>query len=283
MSFGFGIGDLLSIANTIERIVVEIKAYRSAPSNFQRLAVELELLTTTCTQILHIEPTQADDAVRMENIRKSMCLCLGPLKAFAEKMRCLEDSLGVSKKLSENQGGFNEDTDRDGDGRQGHQNTVRRRYRSVKDRIHWSMIESKEIDELRAVVAGQLVAVDTLLNVRTWTCLTEANNQSKEISERLQRLINDTRAASDESRQFYLSAKAVAISQWDEIQRWQTLSEEERIELKKAIVIVGESNDETKSWTKMLINTVSLWGEKLQDQVDNLTRVNHTFSAYLRT
>ena len=115
------------------------------------------------------------------------------------------------------------------------------------------------------------------------TCLTEVNTHSIEISERLQSLINDTRAASDESRQFYLSAKAVAMSQWDEIQRWQTLSEEERIGLEKAIATVAESSDETRSWTKMLVNTVSLWGETFQDQVGNLTRVNNTFSAYMRT
>ena len=114
-------------------------------------------------------------------------------------------------------------------------------------------------------------------------CLTEAKTQSKEISERLQSLINDTRAASDESRQFYLSAKAVAISQWDEIQRWQTLNEEERIELKKVILTVSESSEETRSWTKMLANIVGLWGEKLQDQVDTLTRVNNIFSTYMRT
>ncbi|MCJ1285648.1 hypothetical protein MMC26_004989 [Xylographa opegraphella] len=282
MSFGFGVGDLLAIANTIERIVSEIKSYRSAPSSFQRLAIELELLTKTCTQILQIQPIEADDATRMDNIRKSMCLCLGPLKAFAEKMRSSEDSLGVSKWLAENHGALNDDDDPDGNGGQAHQNTLRRRLRSVKDRIHWSMIESKEIDELRAVVAGQLVAVDTLLNVRTWACLTEANVRSDELSERLQSLINDTRAASDESRQFYLSAKAVAKSQWDEIERWQTLNEEERIELKKVILSVSESSYETRSWTKILANTVGLWGDKLQGQVGTLASLNNTLSAYMR-
>ncbi|MCJ1403904.1 hypothetical protein MMC11_007127 [Xylographa trunciseda] len=283
MSFGYGVGDLLAIANTIERIVVEIKAYRSAPSNFQRLAVELELLTKTCTQILQIEPTQADDKARMDNIRKSMCLCLGPLKAFAEKMRGSEDSLGVTKWLAENQGGLSEDTDLDNGWGQGHRNTVRRRYRSVKDRLHWSMIASKEVDELRAVVAGQLVAVDTLLNIRTWGCLTAATFQSKEISEQLQSLIDDTRAASEESKHFYLSAKAVAMSQWDEIQRWQTLNEEERTELKKALLAINETNEEARSWTEMLVNSVGYWGEQFQDQVGNLTRVNNSFAAYMKT
>ncbi|MCJ1394924.1 hypothetical protein MMC18_007804 [Xylographa bjoerkii] len=72
------------------------------------------------------------------------------------------------------------------------------------------------------------------------------------------------------------------MSQWGEFQRWQTLNKEERTELKKAILAVGENSHETRSWTGILVKSVGHWGEKLQDQVGKLMRVNNTFSAYMK-
>lgn len=39
---------------------------------------------------------------------------------------------------------------------------MRERVKEYKRRLHWSRIERKEVDELRAILASEILAVDTI-------------------------------------------------------------------------------------------------------------------------
>jgi hypothetical protein len=75
--------------------------------------------------------------------------CLGPIQDFEQKMRRYDGTLGADAWKNENKG-------------------VRERVKEYKRRLHWSMIERKEVDELRAILASEILVVNTLLSVYEW-------------------------------------------------------------------------------------------------------------------
>lgn len=77
-----------------------------------------------------------------------------------------------------------------------------------------------------------------------------------------------------ESRELNNSAKAVALCQRDEIFRLEALNQEDLVALKQAIHVVGETSDQTQTWTEMLVGSVGYLGQRVQHQVNNLTTLN---------
>lgn len=146
------IGDVIAVANLIERIVAEVNSYRSAPLHFQRLSIELSFLSQVCTQVFRLEPILPDEITQLERIRAIAIQCLVPLRQFEAKMTGYENTLGshavVHSKLGKSR--------------------KRKRWSHFKKRLHWSAIARHEVDELRAIITSEILAMNTLLSMQQW-------------------------------------------------------------------------------------------------------------------
>ncbi len=145
MAFGVSIGDVIAVAGLIERIATEIQDYRHAPEHFQQLATELDFLHQVFQRLGTVEPTSSnqDEVANFGRIKAISTHCKGPLKAFLDKMVTYEPFLGKHKIT----GGL----------------------KGMGKRLHWSTsIGKKEVDDLRAVVVSQILAINTLLNAQQW-------------------------------------------------------------------------------------------------------------------
>jgi hypothetical protein len=145
---------VIAFAGLIERIIVEVKSYQSAPEHFQRLALELSFLSQVCIQIHQLEPTSSGEMAHLQRIRAISIKCLGPLRAFEEKMRKFDSVLSA-----DNWKGGSGDI----------KSSAQRKLESFRKRLHWSMIEKREVDELRAILASEILAINTLLGTQQWS------------------------------------------------------------------------------------------------------------------
>lgn len=117
------------------------------PHHFQRLAIELDFLSKVCHQAFDLRPSRTDELAQLERIRAIALQCLGPLKEFEEKMRSYENALGPSSYKDEGKTS---------------------KVQSFKKRLHWSAIARHEVDELRAILTSEILAINTLLTMQSW-------------------------------------------------------------------------------------------------------------------
>lgn len=162
------LGDVIAFAGLIERIIVEVKSYRSAPEHFQRLALELAFLGQVCNQINQLEPMSQGEIAHIQRMRAISMQCLGPLRAFEEKMRKFDSVLGV-------------ETWKGGNGNT--KSLPQRKLENFRQRLHWSMIEKREVDELRAILASEILAINTLLGAQQWSAHTSKHYSEDQLSE----------------------------------------------------------------------------------------------------
>ncbi|KAL6364712.1 hypothetical protein LRP88_00683 [Fusarium phalaenopsidis] len=94
MSFGYAIGDVVAVLGLIERVAIELRNYKDAPSHFQQLRVELDLVHSTLQHVLRLEPESDEERQTLDKIRAIVVHCSQPLQAMADKMRTKEGSLG---------------------------------------------------------------------------------------------------------------------------------------------------------------------------------------------
>ncbi|KAF5651832.1 general transcriptional corepressor ssn6 [Fusarium sp. NRRL 25303] len=161
MSFGYGVGDVIAVLGLFERIAIELRNYKDAPMQFQQLRAELDLLRGTLERVLSLEPEGDAERETLEQIRAIVIYCAQPLQSMADKMRSKESSLG-------------------------HFRTTRS-LGSIGTRLHWSMIDRSDIEELRKILLSQMAAINTLLSVQSQTRLQRLVLQMK-ISETHQTL-----------------------------------------------------------------------------------------------
>ena len=156
MSINYGIGDALAVVNLIERVVVELRAYRDAPKHFQHLALELQLLQRALRRLLEIEPCDNSDLQQLEEIKAIAMHCRQPLLDFINKMRPSEPYLGpigLTGTLS-----------------------------SIGKRLHWSLLTRKDVEGLRQAAISEMTAINMLLAVQQLDSirkLTSAHDQAR--------------------------------------------------------------------------------------------------------
>ncbi|KAI0808513.1 hypothetical protein GGR55DRAFT_680199 [Xylaria sp. FL0064] len=140
MSFGFAIGDVIAVLGLFERVAVELRNYKNAPTHFQQLGVELELLHSTLKHVLCLSPEDAAEAKTLEQIRAIVMHCLPPIQALVGKMRSKQSSLGHYRS--------------------------RRSLSNIGTRLHWSMIAQKDVEDLRTTLLSEMVAINMLLSAQ---------------------------------------------------------------------------------------------------------------------
>ncbi|RSM20299.1 hypothetical protein BHE90_008547 [Fusarium euwallaceae] len=139
MSFGYAIGDVIAVLGLIERVAIELRNYKDAPSHFQQLRVELDLVHSTLKHVLRLEPESDEERQTLDQVRAIVCHCSQPLQAMADKMRSKEGSLG-------------------------HFRTTRT-LSSIGTRLHWSMVAQSDVDEFRKTIMSEMAAINILLSL----------------------------------------------------------------------------------------------------------------------
>lgn len=140
MSFGFGVGDCLAVIHNLKRIAEEVQNYKDAPQHFQQLNAELRLLQGTLQCVLQIQTTDVNELAGLERIRMIVMHCQQPLQAFVNKIRSKESSLGHFRSAG----------------------TIS----AVGERLHWSLIRRKDVEDLRKVIVSEMVAINILLGMQ---------------------------------------------------------------------------------------------------------------------
>ena len=133
-------GEIIAILGRFERLVLELRNYRDAPTHFQQLRAELELLGSTLRHALQLQPSNDDERQTLDKVGAIAMHYLMPLQAMIDKMRMKDGSLG-------------------------HFRTTRS-LASVGTRLHWSMISRKDVDELRKTVLSEMLAINMLLSAQ---------------------------------------------------------------------------------------------------------------------
>lgn len=105
-----------------------------------------------CNQVFTLQPTLCEERSQIERIRAIAMHCLGPLRAFEDKMRSYDNTFGIhgaAYASGVGAGGL-------------------LKMRSFKKRLHWSAIARHEVDELRAVLTSEILAINTLVTMHEW-------------------------------------------------------------------------------------------------------------------
>lgn len=147
------VGDVIAVAGAIERIVAEVKSYREAPLHFRRLAIELDFLGQVCNHVFTLQPTLPEERSHIDRIRAIAMHCLGPLRVFEDNMRSYDNTFGIH-------GAAYASGVAAGGGLV--------KLRNFKKRVHWSAITRHEVDELRAVLTSEILAINTLVTMHEW-------------------------------------------------------------------------------------------------------------------
>ena len=125
-----------------------MRSYQDAPVHFQRLAIELGFLSQVCEQVFQLQPSCPEEKVQVERLRAIAMQCLGPLKEFETKMKRYDNTLGWNAWTSNPK--------------------KRKRWSNFKKQLHWSTIDRHQVDELRAILTSEILAINTLLTMQSW-------------------------------------------------------------------------------------------------------------------
>ncbi|KAL8875783.1 MAG: hypothetical protein Q9198_005908, partial [Flavoplaca austrocitrina] len=135
-AFGFSVGDFINTINLIRKITKALKETGGAASEYQDAVVELTGLQHALQHLEALQPTQ-DNAGQVNAIRGMALACKIPLQDFMTKLDKYEESLGPWAHGS-SLGGLGRKT-------------------------RWAVSFSKEVEKLRAMVAGKQISINLLL------------------------------------------------------------------------------------------------------------------------
>ncbi|KAI8718094.1 hypothetical protein NCS52_00887400 [Fusarium sp. LHS14.1] len=153
MSLGYAIGDVIAVLGLIERVAIELRNYKNAPSHFKQLRVELDLVHSTLQHVLRLEPESDEELQTLNQIRAIVVHCSQPLQAMADKMRSKEGSLGHFRTTSS--------------------------LSSIGTRLHWSMVAQIDVDALTKTIMSEIAAINILLSVQQLTRVKQLSSQAR--------------------------------------------------------------------------------------------------------
>lgn len=87
MSFGFSVGDFITIARLIQGIVSSLRA--SSIGQYRELTLELDGLHRALQEIEHLKSHPSEEAA-LNGIKIAALMCQHPLDEFAEKLKKFE-------------------------------------------------------------------------------------------------------------------------------------------------------------------------------------------------
>jgi hypothetical protein len=93
MTFGFSVGDVISVGKLISEIVSSLQSIGGAKSEYQELTRELHLLVTALRNLDRLEG-EASDSRNVDSIKYVILSCRHTLEGFL-RIRGYEKSLGI--------------------------------------------------------------------------------------------------------------------------------------------------------------------------------------------
>ena len=138
MSFGFSVGDFITVGRLVHHIIVSLRA--SSTSEHRELILELHGLQRALTEIEHLKCPPSQEAA-VNGIKVAALMCQHPLDEFAAKLRKFE-GMGEQKA-----------------GKMG-------KAEVVKDwgkRLKWGFCMEEEVRKLRAYLAAHVGSLNMRL------------------------------------------------------------------------------------------------------------------------
>ncbi|KAL8880392.1 MAG: hypothetical protein Q9198_002189 [Flavoplaca austrocitrina] len=172
-AFGFSVGDFISTINLIRKIGKALKETGGAASEYQDAVVELTGLQHALQHLEALQPTQ-DNAGQVNAIRGMALACKIPLQDFMTKLEKYEESLGPWAHGS-SLGGLGRKT-------------------------RWAVSFSKEVEKLRAMVAGKQISISLLLATHSSQTLSSIDHRKKQMYNALEQIDEQVRAASGQAQ-----------------------------------------------------------------------------------
>jgi len=137
MSFGFSVGDFVTVGSLITETVALLRAARSSPADYDDLLTELHTLERALKHLdgLHKRNEKAEQL--LESIKFSAASCQKPLESFLKKIKKYETSLGGA--------------------------STKHTLRTLPRRVQWQLSIKDECVKLRNYLNLHISTINTLL------------------------------------------------------------------------------------------------------------------------
>jgi hypothetical protein len=138
--FGFSAGDCVIALELIYEVGKALRNSRGAAHEYQQVIVELEGLRKTLKHLESLQPS-ASNADHVNAIRGMAFTCQLPLQEFLSRLQAYEASLGPFSQRSA--------------------------IRGAGAKTKWTIYMVKEVEKLRALIAGKVISIQLLLSTHT--------------------------------------------------------------------------------------------------------------------
>lgn len=137
MSFGRGVGDIVSAIALVNRIVTCVRNVGGSREHFTELGSELGGLLKALKEIAELTslPNQASEIVAL---KFAACLCEETLKRFYEKLKPFDETLGASSRKS--------------------------KVKAAPRMVRWELLVKKDVPEFRTYLVAHVGSLNIRLN-----------------------------------------------------------------------------------------------------------------------
>ena len=165
MSFGFGVGDFITVGTQIKDIVASL---RGAEQEYQELLRELSSLQKA---LHHVDKLKASDEQqpRVNAIKCAALMCQHPLSEFLTKAQKFEDSLGIGKSKGV--------------------------FRDLEKKARWGLCKKDDVRRLRDYLNVHVGSINMLLMAHGLEMLNVATEQATNDNMGLQKDLEGSRTA----------------------------------------------------------------------------------------
>ena len=139
MSFGFAVGDFVTVGKLIKDIIGLLKDSAEAQDDYQELVRELDGLGRALEHVDQINPAQAQTAT-LDSVKCAALMCRLPLDSFLSRAKeQYESSLGVESSAG--------------------------RLQSARHKLKWAGLKKDDVKKLRDYLSIHVGKINTLLAI----------------------------------------------------------------------------------------------------------------------
>lgn len=100
MSFGFSVGDFITVGKVIAEIISLLQDATQARQEYQELIRELESLNNVLRSLDKLQPKGSTSSQVLDSIKYSALSCRQPMEEFLQKIKKYDSSLGTWSNVS---------------------------------------------------------------------------------------------------------------------------------------------------------------------------------------
>lgn len=186
MSFGFSVGDFITVGSIVADIISSLREAGGSKSEYQEILRELEGLQRALS---HLDKLQSGDACHtsIDSIKYAALSCRRPLEQFLDKIKKYDNGLGVWSKSG----------------------TIR----STADKLKWAYTQKDEIKKLQIYLNVHVGTINILLTEHGLERMDIASERSEKDQLQVLDRLEDTRKVIERVNQSAeAQAQAVAVA-----------------------------------------------------------------------